>query len=63
MPLTQLDQIRAAQALIEGRVHRTPLLTSRSLQIEEQGDAFLLQPERIGVTEEMQFCFIAVSHT
>jgi threonine dehydratase len=32
MPLTQLDQIRSAATLIEGRVHRTPLLTSRSLR-------------------------------
>jgi threonine dehydratase len=39
MALTQLDQIRSAATLIEGRVHRTPLLTSRSTlrRIHESG--------------------------
>jgi threonine dehydratase len=39
MPLTQIEQIRAAAALVEGRVHRTPLLTSRSAlrRIEAHG--------------------------
>ena len=39
MALTQLDQIRSAATLIEGRVHRTPLLTSRSVlrRVAESG--------------------------
>jgi threonine dehydratase len=46
MALTQLDQIRAAAALIEGRVHRTPLLTSRSTlrRVHESGGA---EPARV----------------
>ena len=38
-PLTQLDQIRAAATLIEGRVHRTPMFTSRSTvrRVHESG--------------------------
>jgi glycosidase len=40
----------------------TNLLTSRSVQIQEQGDAFHLQPERLGADEGTQFCFIAVSN-
>jgi threonine dehydratase len=43
MPLIQIEQIRAAAALIEGRVHRTPLFTSRSAlrRIEGHGGATL----------------------
>jgi threonine dehydratase len=39
MALTPLDQIRSAATLIEGRVHRTPVLSSRSTlrRIRERG--------------------------
>ncbi|MFL6213012.1 MAG: alpha-amylase family glycosyl hydrolase [Blastocatellia bacterium] len=40
----------------------TDLLTSTSIQIQEQDGVFTLQPERIGATEAAQFCFIAVSN-
>jgi threonine dehydratase len=56
MPLTKLDQIRSAATLIEGRVHRTPLLTSRSLarRIQEGGgpelSAVLLKAENLQKT-------------
>jgi threonine dehydratase len=45
MALTQLDQIRSAATLIEGRVHRTPVLTSRSTvhRIQEGGGPELAQ--------------------
>jgi threonine dehydratase len=56
MPLTQLDQIRSAATVIEGRVHRTPLLTSRSLlrRIHDAGgpelSAVMLKPENLQKT-------------
>ena len=40
----------------------TNLLTSDSMQIDEQDGAFRLRPEQIGVGEGAQFCFIAVSN-
>jgi threonine dehydratase len=56
MALTQLDQIRSAATLIEGRVHRTPIFTSRSTlrRVAESGGpepgAVLLKAENLQKT-------------
>ena len=46
MPVTQLEDVEAAAAYIDGRVHRTPLLTSLSLK-RRLGEGGRAEPERV----------------
>jgi len=48
-PATSLDDIRAARAVIQGRVHRTPLVTSRLLG-ERAGVRLFLKAENLQKT-------------
>jgi len=60
---TAFDITPLARAIGASRqIAVTNLLTAGSIRIEEQDGAFKLQPERIGVGEGTQFCFIAVAN-
>jgi glycosidase len=59
---TTFDITPLARAIGAGRqITVTNLITASSVRLEEQDGAFKLQPERVGVGEGTQFCFIAVA--
>ncbi|MCI0485745.1 MAG: hypothetical protein L0229_04005 [Blastocatellia bacterium] len=46
---------------VTGHLRVTNLITSQSLLIEEDGEAFRVAPNRLGVDEETEFCIIEAS--